>query len=104
MEPEWNHSYDEDDATMLGIRNKTSETYDKFMNMHFGWLKNRDWSLRFSLLNRMCYISGKSLQYCLAYRGRKSISGLLTSHKKYNDDIWISPSEYLKLVSNNKIA
>jgi len=100
MEPEWNHAHNEDDATMLGIRTNNS---NKFLNMHFGWLKNRQWNLRLSLSNRVCYISGKPLKYCLAYRGRKQISGLLTSYKTYADDIWISQEEYLRLISLNEV-
>jgi hypothetical protein len=103
MEPEWNHIINEDDATMLGLRPRINYSHDKFLNMHFGWLKNRVWTLKFSFANRVCYISGKSLRYCLAYRGRKQISGLLTSHKTHSDDIWISQSEYLKLISLNKV-
>jgi len=103
MEPEWNHSLNEDDTTMLGLRAKDNKPCDKFLNMHFGWLKNRSWSLRFSFSNRVCYISGKPLQYCLAYRGRKPIKSILSSHKNVHDDIWLSQREYLKLISSNKL-
>ncbi len=103
MEPEWNHSPNRDDATMLGLKPTINFSNDKYINMHFGWLKNRNWSLRFSFSSRVCYISGRPLKYCLAYRGRKQISGLLTLNKKFNDDIWISQAEYLKLLSSSKV-
>lgn len=60
-------------------------------------LKNRTWKQKFSIKNRNCYISGKSLWMKTSYRGRKTIRGLLSSNKDINDDIWISVDQYNNL-------
>lgn len=66
-------------------------------------LKDRSWSLHFSFLNRKCYISGDTIKFIWAYRGRKKIFNPMLSKYDLNDDIWITQREYLKLLSKGQI-
>lgn len=98
MEPEWNNPPELDDSTMLGLRN------DKFVTSHFGWLKNRVWSLRPSFSKRVCYITGENIQFKMAYRGRKPIRSIMSRNKISYDDIWICSQEYINLILSGKIC
>lgn len=104
MEPEWNHPINMDDATMLGLKQNISQpASNKFTTMHFGWLLNRSWSLRFSFSKRICYLTGENIQFKFAYRGRKYIQSIMSRNKSTHDDIWISQRSYLNLIANGKI-
>lgn len=63
------------------------------------FIQNRDWKLRLSFLKRKCYISGENLRFKYCYFGRKKIRDLF-GNKYINDDIWISQTEYLKIIKN----
>ena len=63
---------------------------------------DREWQLKYSLLNRKCYFSGQPLRFQPCYVGRKKIRSLLS--KRYqNDDIWISQKEYLNMIENGMV-
>jgi hypothetical protein len=63
---------------------------------------NREWILKYSLLNRKCYFSGQSLRFQPCYIGRKKIRSVLS--KRYqNDDIWISKDQYLSMIKNGMV-
>lgn len=63
---------------------------------------DREWTLKYSLLNRKCYFSGQSLRFQPCYVGRKKIRSLLS--KRYqNDDIWISKDQYLNMIKNGMV-
>ena len=66
-------------------------------------IKDRTWSLHFSFLNRKCYISGDTIKFIWAYRGRKKIFNPLLSKHYLNDDMWVTQTEYLKLLSKGSI-
>lgn len=61
-------------------------------------LRGRQWNLKFSILNRSCYLSGQNLKFTWCYRGRKKIFFPLIGYYYHNDDIWVSQSQYLKLI------
>lgn len=66
--------------------------------------KNRIWKLHFSFLKRYCYITGKSLRFKWAYRGRKKVRyPVLFGGDYLYDDIWLSSQEYLNLLSKGKV-
>lgn len=61
---------------------------------------NRYWVLRFSFCKRRCYLSGKSLKFRWAYRGRRKVWYPVMGGGNYlNDDIWLNKNEYLTLLS-----
>jgi hypothetical protein len=63
---------------------------------------DRQWTLKYSLINRKCYFSGQSLRFQPCYVGRKKIRSLLS--KRYqNDDIWISKEHYLNMIKNGMV-
>jgi hypothetical protein len=63
---------------------------------------NREWTLKYSFLDRKCYFSGQSLRFQPCYAGRKKIRSLLS--KRYqNDDIWISKDQYLNMIKNGMV-
>lgn len=67
------------------------------------FLKNRHWTFHFSFYDRRCYLSGNSIKWCWAYRGRKKIFNPILSKYYLNDDLWLSQKEYLKLLSKGAI-
>jgi hypothetical protein len=67
-------------------------------------VKTRSWNHRFSFLKRNCYISGESLRFQWAYRGRRHIwYPVLSGGNVLYDDIWLSSKEYLTLLSKGKV-
>lgn len=65
--------------------------------------KHRYWTLRFSFYSRKCYISGNNLKWTWSYRGRKKVFNPLLSKYYFNDDLWLSQKEYLKLLSKGAV-
>lgn len=67
-------------------------------------LKNRHWQLHFSFFKRRCYLTGVSLKFNWAYRGRRKVwYPILGGGNVLNDDIWLSQKEYLYLLSKGKV-
>jgi len=63
---------------------------------------DREWTLKYSFLNRKCYFTGQSLRFQPCYVGRKKIRSILS--KRYqNDDIWISQKEYMNMIENGMV-
>lgn len=67
------------------------------------FFKYRSWNLYFSFYNRKCYISGDSLKWTWSYRGRKKVFNPILSKYYFNDDLWLSQKEYLKLLSKGEV-
>jgi len=85
------------------VKSKTENICNKYLNMHFGWFKNRLWQLKFSFAKRYCYVTGENLQFKLAYRGRRQITNIVCPSQIINDDIWISQSQYLIFLKNTSV-
>lgn len=66
-------------------------------------LDNREWSLQLSFYKRFCYLSGQSLWFKLAYRGRKKIWSVVDNGRQINDDLWLSDIEYLNMIRRGNI-
>lgn len=65
-------------------------------------LQNREWKIKFSFSKRNCYFSGKNLRFTWCYRGRKPVWNLWNGFEYY-DDMWLSDTEYLKILSKGII-
>lgn len=71
--------------------------------MLFSFLRDRDWKRKFSFLNRKCYVTGKSLKFTIAYRGRKYILNFVSGNRPIIDDVWLSKTEFLSRYSRNQL-